>query len=563
MSMRNTTVTPPKPASNSAPAGFGAPSPGPLAPLPGNSGKPAPINRGRGQLIRLDTLGGQFNTLVLISVILATLALIASFWVLSSLNQSFSDIVKNSAPSISAAQKLGEAIQDADAKAADYQLTTRIDVTSPDFRPEVYGDNGLRNQAWKTFLSRRQEVSSALFNARTNVTYPGEAEALDIISDRFLDYVARINIMRYELDQGHREAALAAYKSAHDLLVGNVGNVPLDDKGRSPEEQLKLRSWDKEKFDVKAQYKGIEANVQKLTEINKRELDKSANATSTSLGVNTLIIGVLCVLLVAMLGFICFRYATITHRIINPGFGLAFIGAVALTIALMTNLLQGSSDYKNISASSFASVDAATRARQLAADANADESRLLISPETPGLDSTSPALTADVRNAFRSENLKDSFDKKINLMKEQIGLAWGNITFPDERNQLCKVTQNPSGKGGACPSGSTYGLDNYLVVDKNIRDNFTKSLLAEAINLNVGKSNEAFDAYDGALAKLSQINEDEFDRSSCKAVGLAQFKASSCSQVGYIPFWQVGVLVLFPLIALATIGGFWYIRREF
>ncbi|MEI6044959.1 MAG: hypothetical protein WCS37_11460 [Chloroflexota bacterium] len=556
MSVQNKTATPQK----QAPRGFGSPaSGGSLVPSPAGSGKPTVGQKGSNRLIQLQTLKGQFNILVLLCTILSAVGLIASFLVLDSVETNFNDIINNSAPSIIAAQKLGLAIQDADAKAADYQLYSRIDVTSPDFNPKVYGDNGLRNQAWNAFLQRRKEVNDKLFTARSNITYPGEADAINAITDRFLDYFGRINVMRYELDQGHREAALAAFKSAHDLLVGNLNNVPLDDKGRSPEEQAKLNGWTN--FDTQKPYLGIEANVQKLSQINATELNKASNAATNSIAAYTLVITVLTILLVLGLAFLCFRHAVVTHRIINPGYALAFLGALVLSVVLITNLQQATQDYTTVSKDSFLSIDTAARTRQLASDANADESRLLLSPESPGLDSTNLVLTADVRKAFNSDLLTENFNKKEALIKDQLATAWKNITYSGEQVALCKITQNVTGKNGSC-SGNTFALDSYLKVDTDIRTAFKNNLLAEAISLNTGKSNDFFGQFDTALAELSTVNEQSFDKSACQAIGKTQF-GGACNNEGYAPFLKIFVLVAFPLIALSVIGGFWYVRREF
>lgn len=547
---------------------------GPMVPSPGGTNLPDPIRRG--PLIRLDTLKGQFTILVLIGVVVSLAGMIASYLILDNIKTSFKEIINNSAPSVVAAQELGQAIQDADAKAADYQLASRVDVTSPDFDTKVlpiYGDKGLRNTSWVTFQQRRQEMTNSLFKAQANITYvaQGEAEAIAVISERFIEYVARINIMRYELDQGHREAALAAYKSAHDLLVGNLNNVKLDENGRSPEELSKLKGWTdltadrKNDCKIAAKPLGIEANVEKLSAINRCELDKTYDDTKSTLLFHTALVAGLSLVLVLGLVFLCFRYAAVTHRVVNPGFGLALVGAIALSLTLIVTLLQASKDYETVARNSFSSIESAARARQLASDGNADESRLLISPESPGLDSTHPTLTSDVRSAFRSTVLKDSFDKKRELLNTELGKAWGNITYDGEKAALCEVIQNPlqttnQRQAGSC-STNDFGLARYLTVDGDIRTNFNKNLLAQAITLNIGDSNKAFNKVDAALLKLSNVNKTEFDKSACNAIGQDEFDTKTCSG-GYVPFLETGVLIFFPLIVLAMLGGFWYIRGE-
>lgn len=536
----------------------GQPSlPGPLAPLPKNAITPEVIRRKKGLLRRLDTLAGQFTLLVLLNVLLLLVGLVVFFVILSSISSNFNEIVNNSAPSIVAAQKLGQAIEAADADAVNYQLYSHIDVTSPDYKAKVAGNNGLSQQSWNNFLQRRQEIYDLLFLARANITYPGEAAAINTITIRFLDYQASISVMKYELDQGHPEAALTAYKSAHDLLIGNLGNVPLDDKGRTPEQILKLSGW--QKLDPKQTYLGMEANIEKLSQINRSELDKAAGQAKDSLGLNTRIVAILCLLLVGGLGFLWLRHTLITHRLINPGYMLAFLGVVVLATLLITNLLTASKDYTTVARDSFVSIEAAARVRQLAYDANADESRLLLSPESPGFDRSNPALTTEIRRAFRSDTLTEDFVKKQALIKDQLALAWGNITYGGERQALCQTSQAVKGLTGC--GNSTFYLDQYLKLDQDIRTDFTKNLLTEAIKVDTGISNDTFSRFDNVMGDLSKINETEFDKSACQAIGRTHF-GSTCNTAGYVPIFQYGILVALPLIALATLGGLWYIRHE-
>jgi hypothetical protein len=535
--------------------------PGPLAPLPEYEKMPTleGVRRKKGRSVRLDTLNGQFTLLVGFNVLLTLIGLLICFVILASLNNDFNEIINNSAPSIVAAQKLGQAIEDADAEAMNYQLYFRIDLTSPDYDAKIYGKTGLRGQSWNNFLRRRQEIYDLLYQARANITYPGEADAISIITNRFFDYQAAIEVMKYELDQGHREVALAVYKSAHDLLVGNLNNVSLDDKGRTPEQLLKLGGW--QKLDPNQRYLGIEANIEKLSQINRSALDKAAHNVTGSIDFYTLLVVFMCLLLVSGLGFLCLRHMLVTHRLLNPGYVLALVGTVGLSAYLITSLVSASKDYTNVSTSSFISIEAAARIRALGYDANADESRLLLSPESPGLDSSNPALTTEVRKAFRSDTLTDDFVKKQALIKDQLAIAWGNVTYSGERLALCQTSQTVKGLTG-CASNSTFYLDNYLKLDQDIRTSFSKNLLAEAIKVNTGTSNDTFSHFDSAIGDLSKVNEAEFDRSACQATGRTHF-GGNCTSAGYIPILQYGCLIAFPLIMLMTIGGLWYIRSEF
>ena len=284
--------------------------PGPLASPPTGPTAPAPLPpRGLARLVRFDTLAGQFTTLILATVVLAVIGLATSYVVLTGIENSYKDLVNNSSPGIIAAENLNQAFENADAAAANYQLFSRVDVSSPDFDPKVYGDTnaqaickiGLRNCAWQDFLNSRQQVNDALFKARANIFHKGEADAINAISSRFLDYIGQINVMKSELDAGHRETALAAYKAAHDILVGNLNNVLLI-AGHSPEEQLKLNNWvdsNGNAFDTTLPRLGIEANAHKLAEINIRALNTAYNSETNSITFGTVLVIIFGVLLTA------------------------------------------------------------------------------------------------------------------------------------------------------------------------------------------------------------------------------------------------------------------------
>ena len=563
-------------------------TPGPLAIPQTGPTAPAPLPpRGLARFVRLDTLAGQFTTLVLAAVILAVAGLVISYLVLTGIEKSYKDVVNNSSPSIIAAENLNQAFQNADAAAANYQLYSRVDVNSPDFDPKVYGDsnsqatckNGLRNCAWQSFLNSRQQINDAIFKARANITYKGEADAINAISVRFLDYVGQINVMKAELDAGHRETALAAYKAAHDILVGNLNNVTLN-AGRSPEEQLKLNNWVDDKgnsFDTNQAYLGIEANAHKLAETNIRALNTAYNAETNSITFGTVLVLIFGVLLSASLVLLSIRYALVTHRVINPGYALALVGAITLTVLLLTTLVKAKDDYKTVGSDSFSSIETVAEARQLVADANADASRLLLSPEGPGLDSTNPGLTTDVRQAFSKQTLTKNFDTKQALITNTLVTAWKDVTYyPDETNALCKISQNlyPANQftQGLCAT-SSFARPDYLNAANQARDRFNSNLLASAItditltnndkvtgNLSLS---EPFSRLDNALLELSKVNERYFDQSTCNAIGGRGEFGQSCNGTGYLPTLQVGVLIVFPLIALAAVGGFLFARRRF
>jgi hypothetical protein len=344
--------------------------------------------------------------------------------------------------------------------------------------------------------------------------------------------------------------------------VGNLGNANLDTGGRSPEEQAKLAGWPN--FDTSRAYLGIEANIHRLFAINNSYFEKARDKAINSVNFLILVSVVLFLLIIVVLGFLNVRTVLVLHRVINPGYLLALLLAVGAAITLIIGLNQTRQAYQTIARDSFISIEAVANIRQLAADANADESRLLLSPDATGMNSTSTALSPDVRLAFRSDILTENFNKKQSQIKDQLKTAWNNITYTGELAALCKITA-PTDSSRTC-TNPNYALDDYLKLDSSIRSAFKQNQLGEAIKIDTGTSNQVFDKWDSALLELQKVNETEFNRSACGSLGVLKYTVG-CQRLGFdfssVPFLQLGIWIIFPLIALGIAGGFLLTYREF
>lgn len=558
------------------PAQMPAPGGGPIAPVPGPDPLAPAVRTGPlgqlGALVRLDTLAGQFSALAILAALLSLLTMGVSFWVLSSTDDNFRRVVRGSTPSIIAAEELGQNFNALDTAAADFQVTTRIDVTSPDFNPGVYGENGLRTLSDQRYLQYRQALNDALYRARNNITYQGEANAINVISIRLFDYLARLEVMRNEISQGHREAALAQYKAAHDILVGNLNlelnsdGTPKLTNGRSKEEASAQNGW--KDLDVNTQYLGINANIAKLLKINQTELSKASDAVINASLLNLILVVVTIVLVLVVAVWLSIRYALVTHRILNPGFVVGLLLAVGMLVWLTSNLFQANNDYKTISRDSFLTINAASQAKQALLDYKGDESRLLLSVNSSGLDSTNPELTSAVKQAFDPALLSQNFDTQKKLVEDQLKLAWSSINYPGERKALCAIYDNPSGAKCATSERTAengtvqpFAWTEYLNQHQQIVDQFNKGLLADAIKISFGPSTTQEQRVSNGLDALAQVNKDAFDAASCNAIGQAQFKPSCGNTIGYLNSLETANWIIFPVIAVLALGGAWYARR--
>ncbi len=497
-------------------------SPPPLMPNPNlNGGRPP---RRVKQLLNLQTLLGRFQGLAALVIILAGIALIFSFFALSSTTSNFRQVVNRLGPSIDASQQLGQALQEMDARAADYQLTSRIDVTSPDFQSQVYGLDGLRAQAWNELQARRVVVDNKLNLLRSKVdpNSKTETDAINIISNRFYDYYAQLNLMKYELDLGRKEAALANYKAAHDILAGSEANY------------------------------GIAANIKKLSDSNLDRLNKTDGP------INPLLMLVIAGLVVLMVGVIAVYYAYVTHRLLNFGFALAVVVGLAAAVLLVAALNAANNDYRKIRDNDVRSIVQTSTIQQLSADAGADLSRLLLSPDSPGLDSTNPVLTSDVKAAFARDSLIKSYNDKRTRLETELRLSQGADTAAAWTNFTARADT------------ILKKYDGKLLADA-ILINIGSQTLLDSINTSQQRSNDnklvsarkAYTDFSDSINRIASNSKQRFDKGACDAVGDSEFGQGCAGSNGYLNMLQIVVWVAFPLVALLIAAGVWYASRLF
>ncbi len=379
--------------------------------------------------------------------------------------------------------------------------------------------------------------------------------------------------MLYELGQGHREAALAQYKAAHDILVGNLGGVKLDANGRSPEEVLRQSGWNG--LDVTKPYNGIEANIAKLAKINQTELQKASADVSSKSTVFILALALALALVLVVALALSVRYIYVTHRLLNPGFVIALMVSIAAVAGLVFIFIKANDDYKTISKDSFTTIEAASQARQVLLAFNGDESRILLSPTSTSLDSTNSVLTPEVRKAFDPKALEEGFTQMRTEFEKQVGLAWQNVNYSGERTSLCAILDNPkpTREIPACadrekPTDRTgkrlpFAWPEYLTQHDAIIKNFKDGLLAQSINISFGPSNDQANRVLDSLKVLSDTNKKAFDDTSCNTVGQAQFRADCGGQTGYLNLLQTLNWVAFPLIIITALAGALFARRLF
>ncbi len=513
------------------------------------------------QAFRPDRLVGQFNLLTALAVGLALLSMLIAYLVLNANAANFKRAVNDSTPSIIAANEMGQALNFLDTNTADFQVTLRADPSGNELRT-------VREGVLADYYKNRDDFSERLFRAHDNITFPGEAETIKTISTRFYDYLGLIEQMRYELDRGNREVGLALYKRAHDIVIGNLNNVPLQN-GHTPEEILRQNGWANLRTDQA--YLGLEANIARLNKINTSFLAQANQDAANAANLSLVLVIVAGLVLSLTLAGLVYRYAWVTHRLLNPGYFVALVLSIVIFSWLCLTLFQANTDYKTLSRDSFISINAASRAKQLLLDFNGDESRLLLSPDGPGL-APDPALTAQVKAAFSSSLLAENFKSKQAQLEEQLKIAWGNVTYQGERQALCGIADNTSANGPKCrdterlrdSKGSilAFALNSYLEQHQRILTLYSQGSLAQAIGVSFGPSNQAASSIRTQLDQLGEVNRNYFDEAACSSIGVYKFKTNlACGQPGYFSLLQIVTVIMVSLLPATTLLGSRFIRR--
>ncbi|MEZ0092859.1 hypothetical protein [Streptacidiphilus sp. EB129] len=249
----------------------------------------------------------------------------------------------------------------------------------------------------------------------------------------------------------------------------------------------------------------------RLVQADNAAFDRSYNAERSTLGAAGWWLGVLGIALLGTLIATQVWLALRFRRIVNPALAAATLITVVL-VALGGSMFANQSDKLHLARrDAFDSVVALARARAVAYDGNADESRYLLDQgraatyqdafetssqqlvDLPGATlSTYDAGLAGALSAYQADHTDVRFQGFL-------GTEFRNITFPGER----------SAAESALTTYQAYQLD-----DRKIRALVAAGRLDDAIRFgtsyNTGDSNWAFAQYDTALQQVIQVNATAF-----------------------------------------------------
>jgi hypothetical protein len=410
-----------------------------------------------------------------LSALLLFLAISAG---MSDSRRAFKTVGSDSVPSINYALDTYFALSDMDADATNYLLVS-----------EYPTPNLSKADALSQYEQRRQTASDRLVSAAQNITY-GSRERVPILRmtaglQQFDADVARAELLS---DEGNRAAALDAYRQATDLM-------------HDPEAGLLKSALDL----ANANHDGLTTGYDSAMATQGRDL--------------TLIVLAGLLLLASLIGLQLF----LAHRM-RRALNLPALAATGVTLVLaigaVATLTANDHRLKVAKQDAYDSVYALRLARATAFDANADESRYLVDPQRAQQYQDAFLRKSVTLTAFREPVTISTYDSALAPVVAQaqqghtpdlggtFGTALHNITFAGEPPAAKAVFQ-------------TWAL--YQRSDRVLRADAASGNLKEAVRFDTSPapndSNGQFNAFDAALGRWIQVNQDAFDQAIAAGAG--------------------------------------------
>jgi hypothetical protein len=416
------------------------------------------------------------------------LLLIVSIYGVSSQRQALKTVGKDAAPSILTAQQLQDSFADMDASLANELL----------LKP------GTNQQALVDFDKNRKKIADRLVAAAQNITYPAEEAIVQKLQLNGGAYLLKLQAARDAHQRGDAIGTLNMYRSAAILIDRDI--IP---------------------------------QAEELNRVNFQELEKIyAQQSFTNGGIALLIAVVGLVQIAILVGIQIFLYLRM-RRILN----LPLLGASAITIFFLgytlNSFVSTTSNLKVGKQDAFDSLHALRQMRSLSYKANGDESRYLLDRlNAAGHERSFNEKIARIITIPSNQSV-ESIIANTNQGKTTLGMNGGlfadelnNITFKGERELAIQTLRS---------------LNDYLTIDKQIRQLASNGKLAEAIALCVGtkqnESNWAFDRYKDIHTRLMDLNKQEFEQN----IKLGTERLDNFEIIAAAVLGSVAILTLFGL----------------
>jgi len=388
------------------------------------------------------------------------------------------------APRTTSAADLNLALNDMDAQAANLLLSSG---NAGKGRLETPYD-----KAFGFYGDARREIGHEL-RALAVAAQGDKADerTVESLTDNFAEYQERIGrALENDARAGGMPAALEDYRTATDLLQGTL----------LPEART-------------------------LVDSNNQAFNAEYEQARSTLAAQLAAVAALGVLLLVALGVLQWYLARRFHRILNPGVLAATVCAL-LAVLLGGQALSASAEHlRGARRDAFDSVVALSRARAIAYDANADESRWLLDPERR--DQYGPAFLAKSQKLYgMSGATLSNYDAELDRTWQEYEADPKDLAFTGEfRRELDNITFVGE-RDAAEKTVETYAV--YQRDDRKIRALVSQGKEREAVEFCMdwqpGTSNAHFGAYMDALDRLTGINRQHFaasvDEGRSQATGL-------------------------------------------
>ncbi|WP_369390894.1 hypothetical protein AB5J72_27010 [Streptomyces sp. CG1] len=407
-------------------------------------------------------------TLVLAAAV-AVLLLVAGL----ALNGTWDRVSGRDAPRTTSAADLDLALNDMDAQAANILLSNG-DAGKGRLQTPYTKAVGFYGDARRAIGHDLRTLAVAAQGS------PADEKTVESLTDGFAEYQELIGrALENDGHQGGKPAALADYRRATDLLRTQL--LPA---------------------------------ATTLVSSNNAAFNTEYTSTRSTLSAQLTALLALGVLLLAVLGLLQWYLARRFHRILNPGV-LAAALSTLLAVILGTQLLSASATHLRVARhDAFDSVVALSRARAIAYDANADESRYLLDPER----------RASYEESFlaKSQQLYGLKDATLSTYNAELSTTWHayqadhhDLRFTGEfRRELDNITF-PGERAAAERTVESYAV--YQRDDRKVRALLAAGKEREAAEFCMGwepdTSNAHFGAWMSALDQVADINRAHFTSS--------------------------------------------------
>jgi hypothetical protein len=404
-------------------------------------------------------------------------------------------IAKDAVPSVLLSLRIVDAMSDMDATVAN----TLLDDENKESLIQDTANQSL-SKSQKEFNSRRNDLAERLTIAAKNITFKGEAEAIQKLNMDFGSYLAYVERAQSVHAKGDKAGAINQYRMASTLL----------DKTLIPK-------------------------AYELRDINIKELESQYNDSQFKSGAATLAISCLGLMTIGALVALQLFLLRRMRRTLNPMLFGATLVALIFLMNSAFSLMSSSNQLRVLKEDAYDSLLALRSGRALLYGANSDESRYLL--DANSRQQHTDAFSRKTEAVFKQSNNQDflattianiQMNQKDPTIKGHFATTIDNITFPGERTVVVKMMQD---------------YKEYMAIDRQIRSLVASNKIPEALALCLGQSNTVFDRMRDNMNDIIKINEDSFKKVDDKTMDqLSAFEIKAVIALGLI-----AILVFFGL----------------